>query len=34
MTQDEVIALCVILFVMGTIGLLTFLGLAGFFTAW
>jgi|GEM_PF-1885702 len=34
MTTDELVALGVTLFVMGTIGLLTFLGLAGFFTAW
>jgi len=34
MTVDEVVALCVTLFVMGTIGLLTFLGLNRFFTAW
>ena len=34
MPVDELIALGVTLFVMGTIGLLTFLGLTGFFTAW
>ena len=34
MTVDELIALGVTLFVMATIGLLTFLGLAGFFKAW
>lgn len=34
MTTDELIALGVTLFVMGTLGLLTFLGLTGFFAAW
>ncbi len=34
MTVDELVAMGVTLFVMGTIGLLMFLGLAGFFSAW
>ena len=34
MTVDELITLGVTLFVMVTIGLLTFLGLTGFFSAW
>lgn len=34
MTTDELIAMGVALFVMGTLGLLIFLGLTGFFSAW